>query len=137
MERNTRQRTAIREAISSAGRPLLPQEVLAAAQPGAPGLSLADLNLTVSVGPAAVGTFNNVAAVGTTGDTNQGNNTSTDSTTVTPTAQPDLQDREAEALLGEDGEGRRGQRPEIGDLDRGRGVGGGEHPGERVIQPLG
>lgn len=41
MERNTRQRTAIREAISSAGRPLLPQEVLAAAQPGAPGLSLA------------------------------------------------------------------------------------------------
>jgi Fur family ferric uptake transcriptional regulator len=41
MERNTRQRTAIREAIAQAGRPLLPQEVLEAAQPGAPGLSIA------------------------------------------------------------------------------------------------
>jgi Fur family ferric uptake transcriptional regulator len=41
MERNTRQRTAIREAIAQAGRPLLPQEVLQAAQPGAPGLSIA------------------------------------------------------------------------------------------------
>lgn len=41
MERNTRQRTAIREAIQQAGRPLLPQEVLEAAQGGAPGLSIA------------------------------------------------------------------------------------------------
>ncbi|MCM5680644.1 transcriptional repressor [Schlegelella sp. S2-27] len=41
MERNTRQRTAIREAIAQAGRPLLPQEVLEAAQAGAPGLSIA------------------------------------------------------------------------------------------------
>jgi Fur family ferric uptake transcriptional regulator len=41
MERNTRQRTAIREAIAQAGRPLLPQEVLEAAQPRAPGLSIA------------------------------------------------------------------------------------------------
>ncbi len=41
MERNTRQRTAIREAIAQAGRPLLPQEVLEAAQGGAPGLSIA------------------------------------------------------------------------------------------------
>ena len=41
MERNTRQRTAIREAIAQAGRPLLPQEVLDAAQAGAPGLSIA------------------------------------------------------------------------------------------------
>ena len=41
MERNTRQRTAIREAIAQAARPLLPQEVLDAAQAGAPGLSIA------------------------------------------------------------------------------------------------
>ncbi len=41
MERNTRQRTAIREAIVAAARPLLPQEVLEAAQAGVPGLSLA------------------------------------------------------------------------------------------------
>ena len=41
MERNTRQRTAIREAIAQAGRPLLPQEVLESAQTGAPGLSIA------------------------------------------------------------------------------------------------
>jgi Fur family ferric uptake transcriptional regulator len=41
MERNTRQRTAIRDAIARAGRPLLPQEVLEAAQAGAPGLSIA------------------------------------------------------------------------------------------------
>lgn len=41
MERNTRQRTAIREAIAQAGRPLLPQEVLAAAQAEVPGLSIA------------------------------------------------------------------------------------------------
>jgi Fur family transcriptional regulator, ferric uptake regulator len=41
MERNTRQRTAIREAIAQAGRPLLPQEVLEAAQEGAPSLSIA------------------------------------------------------------------------------------------------
>lgn len=41
MERNTRQRTAIREAIVQAGRPLLPQEVLDAAQTAAPGLSIA------------------------------------------------------------------------------------------------
>jgi Fur family ferric uptake transcriptional regulator len=41
MERNTRQRTAIREAIAQAGRPLLPQEVLSLAEQGAPGLSIA------------------------------------------------------------------------------------------------
>lgn len=41
MERNTRQRTAIREAIVKAARPLLPQEVLDAAQADAPGLSMA------------------------------------------------------------------------------------------------
>lgn len=41
MERNTRQRTAIREAIAQAARPLLPAEVLEAAQAGAPGLSIA------------------------------------------------------------------------------------------------
>ena len=41
MERNTRQRMAIREAIARAGRPLLPQEVLESAQAAAPGLSIA------------------------------------------------------------------------------------------------
>jgi Fur family ferric uptake transcriptional regulator len=41
MERNTRQRTAIRQAIAEAARPLLPQEILQAAEVAAPGLSLA------------------------------------------------------------------------------------------------
>ncbi len=41
MERNTRQRDAIRDAIVRAERPLLPQEVLAAAQEHAQGLGMA------------------------------------------------------------------------------------------------
>ena len=41
MERNTRQRTAIRSALQRAHRPLLPQEVLAAAQAQEPRLGLA------------------------------------------------------------------------------------------------
>jgi Fur family ferric uptake transcriptional regulator len=41
MERSTRQRDAIREAIGIAGRPLSPLEVLALAQAQVPGLSLA------------------------------------------------------------------------------------------------
>ncbi len=41
MERSTRQRQAIRDAIAAAGRPLLPQEVLEHAQRGAPGLGQA------------------------------------------------------------------------------------------------
>jgi Fur family transcriptional regulator, ferric uptake regulator len=41
MERNTRQRSAIREAIEQAERPLLPQEVLEAAQQAVPGLGIA------------------------------------------------------------------------------------------------
>jgi len=41
MERNTRQRSAIREAIARAERPLLPQEVLDAAQADVPGLGIA------------------------------------------------------------------------------------------------
>lgn len=41
MERNTRQRSAIREAIAQAERPLLPQEVLNAAQQAVPGLGIA------------------------------------------------------------------------------------------------
>lgn len=41
MERHTRQRAAIREAMARAGRPLLPQEVLEVAQAAAPGLSIA------------------------------------------------------------------------------------------------
>jgi Fur family transcriptional regulator, ferric uptake regulator len=41
MERSTRQRTAIRDVIAEAGRPLLPQEVLDAAQSQVPGLGIA------------------------------------------------------------------------------------------------
>jgi len=41
MERNTRQRSAIRDAIAQAERPLLPQEVLDAAQLQVPGLGIA------------------------------------------------------------------------------------------------
>lgn len=40
MERNTRQRSAIRDAIAQADRPLLPQEVLDAAQRRVPSMSL-------------------------------------------------------------------------------------------------
>ena len=51
MERSTRQRTAIREAIVSAERPLLPQEVLLAAQVEVPALGIATVyrNLKVLV----------------------------------------------------------------------------------------
>jgi Fur family ferric uptake transcriptional regulator len=41
MERNTRQRAAIRQALGEAGRPLSPAEVLAAAQSRVPGLGIA------------------------------------------------------------------------------------------------
>jgi Fur family ferric uptake transcriptional regulator len=41
MERNTRQRKAIREAVVQAHRPLLPHEVLQAAQREVPGLGIA------------------------------------------------------------------------------------------------
>jgi Fur family transcriptional regulator, ferric uptake regulator len=41
MERATRQRAAIRDAIAGAERPLLPQEVLEAAQTQVPGLGIA------------------------------------------------------------------------------------------------
>jgi Fur family ferric uptake transcriptional regulator len=56
MERNTRQRSAIRDAIAQAGRPLLPQEVLDAAQAGAPGLSIATVyrNLRMLVDEGAL-----------------------------------------------------------------------------------
>ncbi|MDP3083433.1 MAG: transcriptional repressor [Rubrivivax sp.] len=51
MERNTRQRSAIRDAISLAARPLLPQEVLEAARHDVPGLGIATVyrNLKVLV----------------------------------------------------------------------------------------
>ncbi|MFM8899075.1 MAG: Fur family transcriptional regulator [Burkholderiales bacterium] len=41
MERSTRQRIAIRDTIANAGRPLLPQEVLDAAQNQVPGMGIA------------------------------------------------------------------------------------------------
>lgn len=47
MERNTRQRAAIREAIELADRPLLPHEVLEAAQGLAPGLGMATVYRTL------------------------------------------------------------------------------------------
>jgi len=47
MERNTRQREAIRDAVVQAARPLLPQEVLEAARPLAPGLSIATVYRTL------------------------------------------------------------------------------------------
>ena len=51
MERNTRQRNAIRDAIAQAERPLLPQEVLEAAKQDVPGLGIATVyrNLKVLV----------------------------------------------------------------------------------------
>lgn len=47
MERNTRQRAAIRAAIQRAARPLLPQEVLQEAQQEVPGLGLATVYRTL------------------------------------------------------------------------------------------
>ena len=41
MERSTRQRTAIRETLAEAGRPLSPQEILTAAHAQVPGLGIA------------------------------------------------------------------------------------------------
>jgi Fur family ferric uptake transcriptional regulator len=51
MERKTRQRGAIRDAIAQADRPLLPQEVLEAAQHAVPSLGIATVyrNLKVLV----------------------------------------------------------------------------------------
>lgn len=58
MERSTRQRAAIRAAIDLAQRPLLPQEVLAAAQSEVAGLGLAtvyrNLKLLVEAGEIQV-----------------------------------------------------------------------------------
>lgn len=48
MERNTRQRLAIREAIAQAARPLLPQEVLESAHEAVPSLSLATVYRTLN-----------------------------------------------------------------------------------------
>lgn len=47
MERQTRQRTAIRAALAQAGRPLLPQEVLEQAQREVPALGLATVYRTL------------------------------------------------------------------------------------------
>jgi Fur family ferric uptake transcriptional regulator len=43
MERDTRQRTAIKNAVESSGRPLSAQEVLAAAQSDVPGIGIATI----------------------------------------------------------------------------------------------
>jgi Fur family ferric uptake transcriptional regulator len=57
MERNTRQRQAIHDAIAAAQRPLLPQEVLEAAQGAVPGLGIATVyrNLKALVEEGALG----------------------------------------------------------------------------------
>jgi len=49
MERNTRQRGAIRDAIAQADRPLLPQEVLEAARHDVPGLGIATVYRNLKV----------------------------------------------------------------------------------------
>ena len=56
MERHTAQRAAIRQSLLDAGRPLLPQEVLSAAQRTAPGLGIATVyrNLKALVEDGAV-----------------------------------------------------------------------------------
>ncbi len=60
MERNTRQRAAIREALTLAARPLLPQEVLEAAQAQVPGLGIATVyrNLKALVDEGALRSVN-------------------------------------------------------------------------------
>lgn len=49
MERYTRQRDAILNALVAAGRPLGPQEILGAAQAGAPSLGIATVYRTVKL----------------------------------------------------------------------------------------
>ena len=49
MERSTRQRAAIQEALTRLGRPLLPQELLAEAQKAVPNLSLATIYRSIKV----------------------------------------------------------------------------------------
>jgi Fur family ferric uptake transcriptional regulator len=60
MERHTRQRQAIYEAITAADRPLLPQEILAAAQASVPGLGIATVyrNLKALVDDGALRAVN-------------------------------------------------------------------------------
>lgn len=52
MEKLTKQRAAIREALAQSERPLLPQEILESAQPAVPGLGIATVyrNLKAMVG---------------------------------------------------------------------------------------
>lgn len=50
MSRTTQQRTAIRAAIESAGRPLTPQETLDAASAEVPGLGIATVYRALSAG---------------------------------------------------------------------------------------
>ena len=56
MERNTRQRDAIRAAIEASTRPLLPQEVLAKVRAAVPGVGLATIyrNLKLLVAEGSV-----------------------------------------------------------------------------------
>jgi Fur family transcriptional regulator, ferric uptake regulator len=60
MERETRQRTAIREALSLAARPLSPQEILGQAQSQVPALSLATVyrNIKAMLDDNEIGTVN-------------------------------------------------------------------------------
>lgn len=60
MEKNTRQRTAIRDVLAAAARPLLPQEVLAAAQAQVPAMGIATVyrNLKALVDEGALRSVN-------------------------------------------------------------------------------
>jgi Fur family ferric uptake transcriptional regulator len=64
MQRTTRQREAIREALAAAGRPLSPQEILAAARSALPRLGLATVYRTVK-GMLGDGALSSVALPGT------------------------------------------------------------------------
>ena len=65
MERSTRQRAAIKEALTRVGRPLLPQELLAEAQKAVPNLSLATIYRNIK-GLIADGVVDVVALPGET-----------------------------------------------------------------------
>jgi Fur family transcriptional regulator, ferric uptake regulator len=49
MRRNTKQRSAIRRALTDAGRPLAPMEILESAQEAVPGLGIATVYRTVNL----------------------------------------------------------------------------------------
>ena len=67
---------------SAAGQTVTCNYQMPPATPPNPGEMLPDITLTVNVGMAAQGVFNNVAEVATPGDNNPANNTAVDLTVV-------------------------------------------------------